>query len=50
VFGNNFLSDKLKFVIGREMIEEVFIEVLSLDIRYFYSNKFDNRFYGLYIF
>ena len=49
MFGDNFLSDRNKFVIGRELIE-VFIEVLSLDIRYCYSNKFDNRFYGLYIF
>ena len=32
------------------MIEDVYIEVLSLDIRYFYINKLYNSFYGLYIF
>jgi len=44
VFGNNFVNDELKYIIGREMIEEIFIEVLSMDIRCFYSNKFDDGF------
>jgi len=30
--------------VSDEMIEEIFIEVLSMDIRCFYSNKFDDGF------